>query len=249
MFQRKIRNGRLTKFVVMSLCFASFSIATGSASVIAAVHELEDGVIEKTVSVVVRDHTATLQLAIGINPSTMNKQLEKWEAESKEQVGETDPAATADDVESIENRFRQYAFQRFSEEIKISIDQRKMPLTKVSVEPSSRHHFSLIATYSFEIPKRQRVELIIEDQTLKSMKGGSRYSLKAAGKSILFKSNVAPIIVRAKRNELAKLTEKQLAKVSRIEAQVGGTFAVAEKSDNAIKSTGGTDATDSKKKK
>lgn len=266
MFHGQIRNQRPTKTVVLLSHFALFLIATGAAQLRAATHELEDGVVEKTVAVVVRDHTATIELSLGINPSTMQQQLTKWEANSKDpaaakmQAEESDPDADvetdspmeADDLEQIESQFRQYAFEQFSQEIKVSVDGRFMSLTKVSVEPSARHHFAMIAKYSFEIPQQQRVKLVIEDQSLESMNGGSRYALKAMGKSILFKSNVAPIIVRAERNDLAELSKQQLAKVSRIEALVGGTFKVAEKSKSAVKSAGAIKAasgTDSKKNK
>ena len=208
-------------------------------------HELEDGFIEKTVAVVVRDHLATVEVSLGINPATMKQQLEKWQSESlqselKAELPKQDlekgqdpenaqtPESDLSKVEEIENAFRLYAFEQFAKELKVSLDGQSTKLSKVSVEQSSRHHFAMIAKYSFAIPKQQRVQLVIEDQTLKSMKGGSRYSLKTKGKSILFKSNVAPIIVRAKRNDLAKLAPEQLAQISRIEVSVGGTFESAE---------------------
>ena len=215
-------------------------------------HELEDGCIEKAMAIVVRDGVATIELSVGINPATMEQQLGTWLAKSADSekrgsdpdqgddaVDQKTAAQETADHESkpvapnersqeddLNARFRQYAFEQFAKEINVEIDGRKVPLSKVSVEQSPRHHFDLIAKYSFSIPKQQgqpQSKLMINDLTLQKMIGGSRYSLKAAGKSILFKSNVSPIVVRAERNDLGKLSEKGLAKARRIEAVVGGT--------------------------
>lgn len=228
MFYNQIRRGLALENVVHIGFCALFLFFLNATISTAAAHELEDGCIEKTISIVVRDYDATIEMSLGINEATMKQQLEKWLAESETAAELQGPDVAENVTDDFEKKFRECAFEQFAKEIKVSLDGHPTSLTKVSVEPSPRHHFTLIAKYSFVIPKQQRVKLLIEDQSLKEMKGGSRYSLKAMGKSILFKSNVAPIIVRADRNDLSKLSAQQLAKVSRIEALVGGTFKAAK---------------------
>jgi len=241
----------ITLFAFFAQAVCSFGALHG--------HELEDGCIEKAMSIVVRDGVATIELSVGINPVTMEQQLKSWlgkSAGSKEQASDLDAGDDAANSEAVEKksadqeskpddsnddqrsreddlnaRFRQYAFEQFAKEIKVEIDGQKVPIAKVSVEQSPRHHFDLIAKYSFTLPKKsgqqpeqRQSKLVVNDLSLLNMSGGSRYSLKAAGKTILFKSNVSPIVVRAERNDLSKLSEKGLAKARRIEAVVGGTL-------------------------
>ncbi|MEL7498238.1 MAG: hypothetical protein AAFN77_11550 [Planctomycetota bacterium] len=53
--------------------------------------------------------------------------------------------------------------------------------------------------------KPKQIELKLIDQLFKDSDGAVRYALKTKGKAMIAKSNVAPILVRAERMELAKL--------------------------------------------
>ena len=95
-------------------------------------------------------------------------------------------------------------------------------INQVSVERAPRHPFNLLVKFQFKIPPAETTELRIIDETFNQQHGAVRYALKALGSTILLKSNVAPIVVRAKRVETKDLSPKELAEQTTILVRLSG---------------------------
>jgi len=90
----------------------------------------------------------------------------------------------------------------------------------VGVEESAKHHFEFVAEFKYQLPVAKNVQLLIEDHTFQKLDGAVRYSLKAMGSTMILRSNVAPIIIRAKRHQLGVLGSELRAKTCKIAATV-----------------------------
>ena len=192
------------------LGFMYFSLAVPTSA-----HEIPDNFVERTVAVVVRDNVAELTYSAGLNFKTMRSLLQQWGLPSHqyaENVGD----------EELSKHFRQAAFNRLSTGLQVTRDGQLLKLKKLTCEPSSRHHFSLIARYQMDLGEpAQPISLELTDKNFPSQQGAIRCALKATGTAMVLQSNVAPIIVRAKRHELKYQTPKERTAVSQIKAKLG----------------------------
>ena len=178
-------------------------------------HEIPDNFVERSLSIVVRNDTAVLTYRAGLNIDTMRSAMQRWGC----------PAAKyADSLsdQDLSENFRRVAFDKISAGLKVSLNAKPIRLRKVSCEPSPRHHFSLVARYELELGKPKKpIELELVDENFTAYEGAVRYSLKAMGSAMVLQSNVAPIIVRAERYELANLPSEKRMEVCQIRAKLG----------------------------
>ena len=264
----------------MKFIFTLILLSAGISS--AAPHQFEDGFVERTLAVVVRDNLATAEYSIGLNESTIETLLAEWESESRvkqdsepipeakhpqsssskidsaristqentanptakpkpgiaspttqapsitknskfapivDQPPSTTPApdsaqSSTDEVEHVINpevlgKFQKALATQLTQRIQINSGEQELEIKSVSVEAAPRHPFALVVKFQFEIPNTETSQIRIVDQCFAGQNGAVRYSLKALGSTILLKSNVAPIIVRAKRIELQGLSKKE----------------------------------------
>ena len=182
---------------------------------LAAIHDIPDNFAERTLAIVVRDRTAFITYRAGLNVKTMRNLLQKWNLPD-DQYSETLSES------KLSENFRQAAFGQLASGLKISIDGKPLTVEKISCEPSSRHHFSLIANYKIGLGTSSKpIDLEVTDNNFPDQQGAIRCSLKAMGKAMVLRSNAAPIIVRAKRHELEKLTPIQRKEASSIKVKLG----------------------------
>jgi len=167
--------------------------------------------VERAVEVVVRDETVTIRYFIGVNDNTQSELAEKWL--SKNQMSEESGQAGKHDFESELQ-------QRIKKGILVSLEGKKIQLSDGEVCQSPKHHFSYLVEFNFEIPPGSSNDLEIFDNNFQEMESAARYSLKALGSTILAKSNVAPIIIRAKRHELQRLENEKRSEICKIRATV-----------------------------
>ena len=108
-------------------------------------------------------------------------------------------------------KFNKSAPAKVTEGLKITCDDKPVKIESVALDPAPRHPFDVKVKFQFKIPKsdKESIELKLEDSNFTKQTGAVRYALKAKGIAMLVQSNVAPIIVRAERIELAELTEEQ----------------------------------------
>jgi hypothetical protein len=98
--------------------------------------------------------------------------------------------------------------------LKLTLNGRRVKVANVSVAPAPRHPYSMVLKFDFALDspssnltaddQSDRIRLRLLDQTFPRQNGAVRYSLRSRGSTILLKSNVAPVIVRAERFEFMK---------------------------------------------
>ncbi len=228
----------------------------------AIAHVLEDGYIERTVEVVIRDDTAYVEYSVGLNENTMTQLTSSWDElktkptapkpsddkeDEKANPTDSEPAKTTktktktdEDKEPADSKpvdsspadsnstdsssekatvfdkvllakFNKLAPAKVTAGLNITCDDKPVKIESVTLDPAPRHPFDVKVKFQFKIPKsdKESIELKLEDSNFTKQTGAVRYALKARGIAMLLQSNVAPIIVRAERIELAELTEEQ----------------------------------------
>lgn len=191
-------------------------------------HEFEDGFADRTVRVLIRDRTATIEYSVGCNQNTMCGVLDHWcppEASDDTNAAQNDtqdsnPAKTPANDLAVENRFQTELLAQIAKQLVVECDQQRVVLTPVSVARSPRHHVNAVATLKFEIPGSDSLELTIQDTMFMEEIGGVRLAAKSYGNVVMSRSNVAPTLVRAERQELAGLTSTQRREKSKIVCQL-----------------------------
>jgi hypothetical protein len=221
---------------------ASLAIAIGPAL---GFDELPDDYVERTLAVIVRGREVSIEFCVGVNERTLRKMLtrglqdnslEPDSLEKKNALASGRDQSTAVDVslpiaakpltsldlEQLHERLRRTYFNKLLDDLRVTVNNQESELTKVSIEQSARHHFSWVAKYAFQIPSGQKMfDLTIQDNSFPEYNGAVRYALKATGSAMVLKSNVAPIIVRSKRFELANLNADERSATCRISASLG----------------------------
>ncbi len=255
------------------LCLICVVIASGSipAPLSPAVHKFEDGFVERSMAIVVRDRSAHVEYSIGLNESTVREVLVKWEpganpsnsassgvnnrpltepltvapveliatSNGLESTGSLKDASTGkstsfqqsesknpNDGHSISPdllaKFKELAPDSIGKAIDIHCNGKKIEAFAIKEGPPPRHPFTMTIELEFKLPDSEICDLKINDHNFADQKGAARFSLKAAGRSMLIRSDVAPILVRAERIELSELiSEAERNSLTSINARLG----------------------------
>ena len=233
-------------------------------------HEFEDGFVERSVAVVIRDNVAHVVYSIGLNPTTKDQLIEFWTSRGPDwstttgdaTVNETPPVASSEPVDFLE-----LAGHHISRRLRVSVNGDLVTPQLISSLASSRHHVDVSVTMKFALPSdKEIVPTVIEiadgnffppdlrkalvtkksqrsteedygGQSRKELRannaapykallqpapfgGGFRYAIKAKGSAVLNRSNVASILIRAKRRLDAGFSKAELDEAYRIRAEV-----------------------------
>jgi hypothetical protein len=262
-----------------------------------APHKFEDGFVERTMAVIIRDDTAYVEYSVGLNETTLTQIVEEWESRegsadenssdagltkpapngtidspksSKDQLekssspatnniekaetansnqppliaelstpiakqpnpgdsnnqptDQSSPTESVKDIHAIDAellaKFRMLAVKKIPKNLAISYDGNPIELEAAVDGPPPRHPFTMTIKFKFKLPQSQKSELTIADNNFKNQIGAVRYSLKATGKSMIFQSNVAPILVRSERVMLGKQTNPDKDAQAAIDAEL-----------------------------
>ncbi len=152
--------------ITINLChlfavFAAFGvfIAAGKANG----HEFEDGFVERSVAVVVRDNVARLEYSIGLNPNTRQQLIKFWQSTDGVESG-----TESDDGEKTESTqqkvdFYQLAADHLSRRLEIVVNKQRVQPKLISALPSSRHHVDVTVVLEFILPATEaQVPIAIE---------------------------------------------------------------------------------------
>ena len=130
-------------------------------------------------------------------------------------------------------RFGGLQQQWFADHFKLLVDGEAVEFSELSVEPASRHPYSILVKFQFsldsqdgkigekaptnspvtkmpsvepnkELPANKVVDFEVADELFPGYSGAVRYALRARGSTMLLQSNVAPVLVRADRVEINK---------------------------------------------
>jgi len=146
-------------------------------------------------------------------------------------------------------RFGELQDQWFTERLKLSSDGQAVKISKLSVEPAARHPYSVLVKFQFSlyknetnqglpvvgerraepktdppakpvVPAARAVDFRVTDQLFAGHSGAVRYALRARGSTMLLRSNVAPVLVRAKRLEINRKTAMDTESSPAIQAKL-----------------------------
>lgn len=197
------------------------------------VHQFEDGFVERTLSMVVRDRTAYGEYSIGLNDRTLRDVLADWkkgdltnppagaatESDAKEPK---DSNAIQDDPDAsaLLDALNQSAAEAITQRLVITCNGNPVKLTAISTGLAPRHPFCVLVKFEFQIPNLQMIDLKVTDNNFLQQPGAFRAAIKTRGNATLMRSNVAPILVRAQRIELDDLSQEQRKQETTISAKI-----------------------------
>lgn len=173
-------------------------------------HDTPDDFIERAVAVVIRDRQIEVSIQIGINAKTMRDKLATWEVR-EEFENETE----------LTHRFCEEVRNHLAKKFELQLDGERIDMEVASVDPFAEHHKTAVMKLVAELPDGSTGgQLTLQDASFMKLDGAVRYSIKGRGKTLVTKSNAAPIIIRAKRIELGALDADQRSEVCQIKAKV-----------------------------
>lgn len=173
-------------------------------------HDTPDDFIERSVAVVIRDRQIEVTVQIGINAKTMRDKLATW-----------DVTEEFENEMELTNRFCEVIRDRLVKKFELQLDGERIEMQVTRVDPFAEHHKTAVMTLVAELPEGSTGgQLTLQDSSFMNLDGAVRYSIKGRGKTLVTKSNVAPIIIRAKRIELGALDAEQRLELCQIKARV-----------------------------
>ncbi len=225
----------MMKTVILSLAILA---NLGFPLVYSKSHRFEDDFVERTLAVIVRGNKAEITYSLGLNKKTTEKILKKWSkldpapstlgtlappSKTKTPANETDSERDSGHVLSPEltKRFHVAAGEVVTKNIDVKIGQLQQPLKLISTGPAPRHPFAITLKWELTIPDGKVIDLKIIDSNFLELDGASRTSIKATGDAMLLQSNTAPILIRAQRKLLEKLTPIERKDEMAIIAKIG----------------------------
>ena len=136
-----------TLAISLYLSFALF-IASGEADG----HEFEDGFVERSVAVVVRENVARLNYSIGLNPRTRQRLIEFWQSSDDFEDAPQGSLEKESGSERHKVDFFQLAADHLSRRLDIVVDNQRIEYEVISALPSSRHHVDVTVVLEFKLP-------------------------------------------------------------------------------------------------
>ena len=146
-----------------------------------------------------------------------NQASEVDKASIDKKAGAANPKEHLTDRVTI-RKFEKFADHWIRDSLKVTYNKQPLKIRKIRIEPEARHPFSMVLRFEFQLFANEHWDtqgpgnLLVNDRLFFDNLGAFRYALKCKGKTMLAQSNVAPILVRAKRidlEELAKLAEQK----------------------------------------
>jgi len=177
-------------------------------------HVLPDGFIERAVQIVVRDREVRVNFSVGLNPETMREVLAAWQVDDSEEL-------RFSSEDELRKAFGQALKRRLLERAKLTVNGEPLEFDQATIDLAVRHPYDLTVQIVGQLPAdRSRVDLGWKSDSLTAWTGTARLACKAMGKAILIRSNVAPIVVRAKQVELSELKPEARSKACHIRARL-----------------------------
>lgn len=209
-------------------------------------HVFPDGYIDRAVAVVIRDQEIQIEYSAAMNDQTISDILTRWQStpdnaadrmpgknnqnsNKRPRQSSSIPLPEDGDEEDFKNdaqlmeKIQQAAAKQVPQELEVRVNGQPIKLRLAEDVPPVRHHMSFTLAFRGELleenaSEKQTLQLEVRDRSFFDFDGGVRYALKTTGRAILINSNVAPILVRAERQELAELEEEKRQQLTTIDA-------------------------------
>ncbi len=217
-----------TFFAIVMVC-VHWTVSTVSLA-----HEYPDGFIERGIEIQVRDQIMHIEYSIGLSPATMQSIILEWQKESSNVAINSNLKIENDlpprprkkefteaEIQELESQFSKLIQVELVRRLKVELEGKRVPASAISVEVAPRHHVNSVIQLQVNLPDVEQLKLLVDDPTFDHYDGVIRTALKAKGRAMIMNSNVAPILVRAKRLELSGLSPKSRTEVSQISVKLG----------------------------
>ncbi len=176
----------------------------------AITHDTPDDFTERAIALVVKDRQIEISVQIGINAKTMRDKLTEWKITEK-----------FDDENELTNRFCSEIQTRLLKNFELCLDDEQLELSVTSVDPFAEHHKTAVMKLVAVVPEGiDQGQISFTDTSFMKLDGAVRFAIKGRGNAIVTQSNVAPIIIRAKRIELGGLSKEQRKAACQIQARI-----------------------------
>jgi len=137
-------------------------------------HELEDGEINRTLQVTLRDDKLFLRYAIGMNDNTL-KQL--YETASGEPAPE--------DLPTLQSKYESIVDEAVFSGIDLTLNNKPIKKIESSATQSGKHHERFIVEIQWEMePQSKTQQLAITDKNFSDNSGLIRMALRARGRAM-----------------------------------------------------------------
>ncbi len=117
-------------------------------------------------------------------------------------------------------RFQNLAINEIPKRIGVFVDEQVIELELATHGAPPRHPFAITIKFEVKLKESQQMRLRVTDSNFPNQIGARRSSLKVSGKSMLFQSNVEPVLLRAERVMLGKFTKAAKDESKVIEAKL-----------------------------
>lgn len=172
-------------------------------------HDTPDGFVERAVAVVIQGRTVSVSIQIGINAKTM-----------RDVLAECDISEEFQSDEELTRCFCEILKNQLVDDWSLEVEGERLKPMDLNVEPYAEHHKTAVLKFQAKIPESvEDASFRLIDHSFLNLDGAVRYALKSKGNSLLTNTDVAPIIIRAKRIELSSMSEAQRKEACQINAR------------------------------
>ena len=176
---------RFTRVLLLSLIVAMVSQFSGTNLV---AHEPADGEVVRSIQIIVRDNTAHVRIAIGVNNKTLADVLKSVNAKPLSD-------STDDCIAALEKSLPAYVANNIS----LAIDQTPISVGNRRIQQTAVHHERFVIDLQYKIKTDGKfVNLELQDNLLKAYPGPIRYAIRPRGRAVMSRTNAASVLARAK---------------------------------------------------
>jgi hypothetical protein len=173
-------------------------------------HELKDGEVIRSLELILRDHVLYARYAIGMNDDTL----------AKSYAAITDKQASAE-VATLTDKFAEIIGAEVAANTQIFLGDEQIKVTENTVRRTPVHHERFVVEFKIPLKKvAQATDFKIVDKNFSGTDGQIRYALRPRGTAIVTKSNVAPVLARAKPITISNLTDDKRPSAQIITARI-----------------------------
>jgi hypothetical protein len=200
---------QLTHFALTRIWLCGLAAAVPASAALG--HPLPDGVVMRSVQIVVHSDEILIDYQVGFNNRTLFAQLTK--------TGADEPLPT-DDPDAALARYANELFPEIARRLSVHLEDARHNVELVKAATVERHHVRLQFTYRVAISALQTARgLLIEDGNFHDTTGYHRMAIKGQGVNII-DASVPPIVGRVRIVALDEMPESQRAAAFRISAKL-----------------------------
>lgn len=171
-------------------------------------HEMPDGEIDRRVQIVVKPDRVLVEYSLAMNGATLDQELIR--------LGQK-PAET---LSAKWKQYRDVIMPSLAKHLRVTLDGERSMLQPVRADHSGWSHLNLTCLLKTEIDLSERPKtIVVTDQNFVEDPGSYRIAMKSRSGVTIDKSNVEPIITKAKPVRVTELKKQKKLAAMRAQAE------------------------------